>query len=39
MEEYFLNCWDNYENSDILESEITTESVLCHRFLQEGIEL
>lgn len=39
IEEYFLGCWETYEEGDVLESEITTESVLCHRFLQEGTEL
>ena len=38
VEEHFLAIWDSYEESDIWESEITAESVLGHRLLQEGVE-
>lgn len=38
VEEHFLAIWDSYEESDIWESEITSESVLGHRLLQEGVE-
>lgn len=39
VEQSFLSSWESYEQGDVLESEITTESVLCHRFLMEGTEL
>lgn len=38
VEEEFLAAWEGYEATDVLEEEITTESVLCHRFLLEGVE-
>ncbi len=39
VEQHFLNSWESYEDGDVLEEEVTTESVLCHRFLMEGTEL
>lgn len=39
VEEKFISTWESYEASDVLECEITTESVLGHRFLREGSEL
>ena len=39
VEQTFLSSWESYEQGDVLEDEITTESVLCHRFLMEGTEL
>lgn len=38
VEETFLATWDEYEQSDVLEEEITAESVLGHRLLREGVE-
>ena len=38
VEETFLAAWEGYEGSDILEDEVTAESVLGHRLLREGIE-
>jgi hypothetical protein len=38
VEETFLATWDGYEQSDVLEEEITAESVLGHRLLREGVE-
>lgn len=38
VEETFLAAWDGYEGSDILEQEVTAESVLGHRLLREGVE-
>lgn len=38
VEDTFLKTWESYEKSDVLEHEVTAESVLGHRFLQEGIE-
>ncbi len=38
VEEKFLSTWESYEGSDVLEREVTAESVLGHRFLQEGLE-
>ena len=37
-EESFLSVWEEYEAGDLLESEITAESVLGHLLLREGIE-
>ncbi len=37
-EEAFLSAWESYERSDVLDSEITSESVLGHHLLLEGIE-
>ncbi len=39
VEQNFLTSWESYEEGDVLEEEITTESVLCHRLLMEGTEL
>lgn len=39
VEQSFLSRWESYEESDVLEHEITTESVVCHRLLLEGTEL
>lgn len=39
VEEKFIATWESYEAGDVLDEEITTESVLGHRFLQEGSEL
>lgn len=38
MEQNLLVSWESYEDGDVLEEEVTTESVLCHRFLLEGTE-
>ena len=38
VEETFLAVWESYQQSDILEQEVTAESVLGHRLLREGIE-
>ena len=38
VEEAFLASWESYEGGDVWEAEVTTEAVLGHRFLQEGIE-
>lgn len=38
VEETFLAAWDGYEQSDVLASEVTAESVLGHRLLREGVE-
>lgn len=37
-EESFISVWEGYESGDVLESEITAESVLGHTLLSEGIE-
>jgi hypothetical protein len=34
----FLAIWEDYEGFDILEKEITNESVLGHHFLRDGVE-
>lgn len=38
VEETFLRSLDTYESGDLIEEEISQESVLCHRFLIEGAE-
>ncbi len=38
VEETFLAIWEGYERSDVLQEEITLESVLGHRLLREGVE-
>lgn len=38
VEATFLAAWESYEGSDILEAEVTIESVLGHRLLREGVE-
>jgi hypothetical protein len=38
VEETFLAVWESYQQSDILEEEVTAESVLGHRLLREGVE-
>lgn len=37
-EEAFLATWEGYESSDVLEEEITAETVLGHHLLREGVE-
>ncbi len=39
VEDRFLATWESYESGDVLDEEVSTESVLCHRFLMEGVEL
>jgi hypothetical protein len=39
VEERFIATWESYEAGDVLENEVTTESVLGHRFLRDGAEL
>ncbi len=39
VEKRFFSTWEAYESGDILDEEISTESVLCHRFLMDGTEL
>ena len=34
----FISIWEQYESGDVLEEEVTVESVLGHRFLLEGVE-
>lgn len=34
----FISIWEEYESGDVLEEEVTAESVLGHRFLLEGVE-
>lgn len=34
----FLSVWEEYERGDVLDEEVTTESILGHRFLLEGVE-
>ncbi len=38
VEDSFLATWESYENSEVLEHEVTAEAVLGHRFLLEGVE-
>ena len=38
VEQRFFSIWDNYEISVVLPEEVTTESVLGHRYLSQGIE-
>lgn len=38
VEETFLKSWDSYEQSSVLESEVTRESVVGHLLFLEGVE-
>ena len=38
MEAFYLNAWSGYESLNVMEEEVTRESVLGHLFLCEGTE-
>lgn len=38
VEGEFLAQWDSYESSDVLPQEVTSESILGHEFLSQGLE-
>lgn len=38
MENRFIAAWHDYESTEVLEDEITAESILGHHMLREGLE-